>query len=178
MTIVLKIISFYKIKMELITQVDKKDNVIGARPKSDFDDPNLIHRSAHILIFNSKGEVLIQKRSSKKKKYPGQYDYSVSGTVRYGETYEQTLQREIKEELGIDIKFKKLFKFSHFDDIDSAIKVLYIGNYDGDFILQKEEIESIKWVSLEELKEDINNNSRDYCEPFIVSLKKYFKEYS
>jgi isopentenyldiphosphate isomerase len=66
---------------EMCLEVDKNNRVIGLRSIPDFQTGKYIHRSAHLLLFNSKGDVLIQKRSSNKRWYPNLYTYSVSGTV-------------------------------------------------------------------------------------------------
>jgi isopentenyldiphosphate isomerase len=104
--------------VELITEVDINDNIIGARPKTDFfDNPSLICRTSHLYLLNSQGKLLIQMRAKNRKNYPDQYDASVSGTVRADETYEQALEREMKEELNIQTPFEYVLKGFYKDDI-------------------------------------------------------------
>lgn len=74
-------------------EVDEKDNVIGFRPRDDFYTGKYIHRASHLILFNSKNEILIQKRASTKKWYPNLYTFSVSGTVA-DESYEDCIKKE------------------------------------------------------------------------------------
>ena len=159
---------------ELIIQVDKNDNIIGHRPKEDFRNSQFIHRSSQLYLFNSNGEMLIQKRSPKKKLYPNLLDASVSGTVRKDEAYEQTLKREMKEELGISEPFEFLFKFSHFDKFDKAIKKVFTAKYNSDFKLQEDEVKEVFWISVEKLKKSITKNPKKFCGPLLTGLQVYF----
>ncbi|MBC8500413.1 MAG: NUDIX domain-containing protein [Nanoarchaeota archaeon] len=161
--------------VELAIEVDEKDNVIGVRPKEEFRNSNFIHRSSHLYLFNSKGEFLVQKRAFVKKSYPGLFDASVSGTVRDGETYEQTLEREMKEELGISVPYSKLFKYEFSDDVDKAIKTVFKATYDGPFKLQKEEVEAVYWMSLGDIKQKMSEHPEQFCPPFFKALKICFK---
>ena len=163
---------------ETISEVDNEDNIIGEKPKPYFEDPKHRHRSSHLLIFNRKGEILIQKRSKQKKKYPGLWDWSMSGTVRAGETYEQTLEREMQEELGIIVRYNRLFKYSYADDIDNANKTVYAAEYEGRFELQKEEVDEVRWVSAEELAEWMKQRPQDFCAPFLKGIKIYLRKIS
>src|SRR3989338_1841408 len=130
---------------ELVTEVDREDHVIGKRVKGDFYRTERMHRSSHLMLFNSKGELLLQRRALRTKLYPGTYDYSVGGFVSAGESYRQAIAREMQEELGISLQPKMLFKFHYFDDINKAFKMVFNAIYDGTFTLQKEELDSVKW---------------------------------
>jgi isopentenyl-diphosphate Delta-isomerase len=160
---------------ELITEVDKNDNVLGSRPKSEFRNSNHIHRSSHLYVFNSKNELLIQKRAKCKEVYPDLYDASVSGTVSKDETYEETLEREMQEELGIQVPYEKLFKYSCFDDIDKAIKVVFKAKFNGPFKTDPKEVGSIHWMSLDKIKELIKTNPELFCKPFLEAIKIYLR---
>jgi isopentenyl-diphosphate Delta-isomerase len=161
----------------LVTEVNEKDEVIGARPKIDFLNSDLIHRSSHLLIFNKKGELLIQKRVSTKNLYPNLHTFAVSGTVDENETYEQTIEREMQEEVGIKVKYKVLFKFHSFDPTDKAFKTLYYAFHEGPFVKEEREIAELKWISLEDLKEDLDLNTEKYTPPFKKGMELYFKKF-
>ena len=79
--------------MGLSIEVDKNNKKIGLRTISDFQTGKFIHRSAHLLLINSKNEILIHKRSSNKVWYPNLYTYSVSGTVK-NESYTLIRRRD------------------------------------------------------------------------------------
>ena len=92
--------SGFKLKMvEQNIEVDKNDNQIGLRPRDDFYTGKYIHRSSHLILFNSKNEILLQHRAPTKKWYPNLFTYSVSGTVA-NESYEDCLGLHYRNSFG------------------------------------------------------------------------------
>lgn len=89
---------------ELFVVVDKKDRIIGYRTRYEcHHNKNLIHRAIGVVVFNKKGQILMQKRSRFKDLNPGLFTISASGHVTKGQTYYRAAQRELEEELGIKI---------------------------------------------------------------------------
>ena len=84
---------------EIFDVVDSNDQVIDQRPRSEVHRLGLLHRAIHLLVFNSKGELFLQKRSMKKDCFPGTWDSSASGHVDSGEDYDICALREHLEEL-------------------------------------------------------------------------------
>jgi isopentenyl-diphosphate Delta-isomerase len=82
--------------VEMIIEVDKNDNQVGLRPRNHFYNSKHIHRVSHLILFNSKNEILLQLRSPTKKLWPNLFTYSVDGTV-VNESYEDCIQREMQE---------------------------------------------------------------------------------
>lgn len=160
---------------DLFIEVDKNNKPIGVRPKGDFYNGKHIHRSSHLLLFNSGSLLLLQKRSQNQKWYPNLYTYSVSGTVE-DETYEQCIEHEMKEEIGINIKYKRLFIYKFFNEIDKSFHAVFIAKSDFPLRLDKNEIQSIKWISLEDLKKDILKNPEKYTPPFLEGIKIFLKK--
>ena len=158
--------------IELNIEVDKNDKKIGLRPISDFQTGKFIHRSSHLLLRNSKGEILLQKRSSNKKWYPNLYTYSVSGTVA-NENYKKCVKREMKEEIGISIPIKLLFIYKYFDKPEKAFHALFYGESDKKIIPDKREISKVLWMSPEELKKDLKKHPKKYVPHVRFGLKKY-----
>ena len=159
---------------ELALEVDKNNKKIGLRPLEDFYTGKFIHRSAHLLLSNSKGEILLQKRSKNKVLYPNLYTYSVSGFVN-DESYEDCIKHEMKEEIGISISVKLLFIYKSFDKFDKSFHALFYGKSDKKITTDKEEMSTVKWISLEEMKKDLKKNPERYVPHVIYGLKKYFK---
>jgi len=162
---------------ELCIEVDKNNKKIGLRPLTDFYTGKFIHRSVHLLLFNSKDEMLIQKRSKNKKLYPHLYTYSVSGFVN-NESYEDCIKHEMKEEIGISTPVKLLFIYKNFDKWDKSFHALFIGKIKNDKKItpDKKEMSSIKWITLEELKKDILKKPNNYVPHVVFGLKKYFRK--
>ena len=91
---------------EMFCVVDAHDRVIGAESRDYVHVNNLRHRAIHVLIFNLKGEIFLQRRSIWKDMHPGRWDSSTSGHVAPGESYEQAAHRELREEIGIDCQLE------------------------------------------------------------------------
>jgi len=157
-------------------EVDKYDNVIGLRPRDAFYTGKYIHRSAHLILFNSKDEILIQKRAADKKWYPDLYTYSVSGTVA-DESYEECIKKEMQEELGISIPAKFIFKYPFFDTFDKAFHALFAARSEKEVKPDSREMSEIKWIPAKELKRDIQKNPQKYTPPFVEGMRKYFSEF-
>lgn len=165
--------------MDIIEQnieVDENDQILGLRPRTDFYTGNYIHRSAHLILFNSKDEILIQKRAATKKWYPGLYTYSASGTVA-DEGYEDCIKREGQEEIGTSTPIKFIFKYSHFDESEKAFHAVFIGKSDDKIKPDHKEMSEIKWISIRELEDDIKTHPEKYTPPFVVGMKKYFTDF-
>ncbi len=96
--------------IEYLDVVDESDQVISQAAYTDIYRKLLTHRIVHILIFNDKGEMAIQKRSKYKSFMPNAWSTAVGGHVRSGETYEQAALREFREELGLEVPIQFLYK--------------------------------------------------------------------
>ena len=163
--------------VEYNIEVDKKDKIIGTRPRTDFYTGNYIHRASALILFNSKNEILIQKRVPTKKWHPNCYTYSVSGTVAENETYESCLKKETKEEIGISTPVKFLFKAFHSEATDKLFYSVYVGKSDDEIKFEEKEITKIKWIQVEELKKDIETNPQKYTPTFVEGMKIFFEKY-
>ena len=97
---------------ELLDVVDENDRVIAVKTRGEIHAAGLMHRAVHILVFNRRGELFLQKRSLQKDEQPGLWDSSAAGHVDSGEAYLDCAEREIEEELGIVLErpLQPLFK--------------------------------------------------------------------
>src|SRR5437016_1386908 len=98
---------------ELLDMVDLNNKVIGQAKREKVFKEGLLHRAANIFIFNSKGQVYLQKRSKKKLKYPLFWDMSAGEHVKAGESIKEAASRGVKEELGILVPLKKVIPIHH-----------------------------------------------------------------
>jgi isopentenyldiphosphate isomerase len=137
---------------ELVIIVDEENNEIGAVQRREMRAGRLTHRATYILVFNSKGELYVQKRTLNKDVYPGYYDVAAGGVVLAGETYEEGARRELAEELGISgTPLKALFNFYHEDEHIRLWGEAFSCVYDGELVLQAEEIANGKFMQIDEV---------------------------
>ena len=137
---------------EIVAIVDEKNVVIGAAPRREMRTKNLRHRSTYILVFNSRGELYVQKRTRSKDVFPGYYDPATGGVVLAGESYEQGAIRELEEEMGIrNVPLIRLFDFYFADQRTRVWGGAFSCTYDGPLTLQEEEVESVSLMTIDEI---------------------------
>jgi isopentenyldiphosphate isomerase len=158
---------------ELIDICDPENNLLNVQKmKSEAHAKGLWHRASHMFIYNSKGEVLIQLRAKDKALYPDLWDTSAAGHVDADEEPITSALREIKEEIGLSVKENdlKFFKIEKVKQIYKKILnneffYIYFLKFDGNIDklrLQDEEVQSIKFIKLDELEKDLKKNTKKY----------------
>ncbi len=103
----------YQPQNEIVQIVDRANQIIDSAPRSVMRERHLIHRASYILVFNSKNELFLQKRTMTKDVFPGTWDIAAGGVVLAGESYEESAIRELDEELGVT-EVNLQFHFDHF----------------------------------------------------------------
>jgi isopentenyl-diphosphate delta-isomerase type 1 len=148
-----------KIQMmdELFPLIDESGQVIGSATRNEcHNGSKRLHPVIHLHIFNKKGELLLQKRSVKKDIQPGKWDTSVGGHVDYGETVEEALVREVREELGIQTFTPEFLRSYIFEsDIEKEMIYSYKTVYEGPFVFAPEEIDEIRFWTMEEIEQNV-----------------------
>ncbi|MEC7186546.1 MAG: isopentenyl-diphosphate Delta-isomerase [Bacteroidota bacterium] len=167
--------------MENVILVDEKDNQVGLMPKLEAHQKGLLHRAFSVFIFNSDYKLLLQKRASSKYHSGGLWTNTCCSHPRDGEDIIDAANRRLNEEMGIKTSLRKVFDFIYTAELDNNLienefdHVLY-GVYDIDPILNKEEAEDFKWIDMETLKNDIENNTDQYTVWFKIAFD-YFYNY-
>ena len=167
--------------MENVILVDEKDNQVGLMPKLEAHQKGLLHRAFSVFIFNSDYKLLLQKRASSKYHSGGLWTNTCCSHPRDGEDIIDAANRRLNEEMGIKTSLRKVFDFIYTAELDNNLienefdHVLY-GVYDIDPILNKEEAEDFKWIDMETLKNDIENNKDQYTVWFKIAFD-YFYNY-
>lgn len=170
--------------MEFIIQVDEKDRQIGPIEKMVAHRDAVLHRAFSILIFNSKNELLLQKRDINKYHSGGLWTNTCCSHPRFMENLKVATTRRLKEEMGFTCDLKKIFSFIYKIDLENGLfehefDHVFIGKYDGDFIPNPFEVSETKWMSLEAIEEDVANNPDNYTfwfKTLLPEVIKYFKE--
>lgn len=137
---------------EIVTIVDEHNAVVGAVPRHEMRRKRLPHRSTYILVFNAQGELYVQKRSHTKDVFPSYYDPAAGGVVLAGESYAECAARELAEEMGIcDVPLTWLFEFYYADERTRVWGGVFSCVYDGDIVLQEEEVESGAFMPISDI---------------------------
>ena len=134
---------------ELLDVVDDEDQVIDTLTRGEIHRRGLKHRSIHLMVFNDRGEVFLQKRSMQKDNNPGLWDSSVSGHVDAGENYDVCVIREAVEEIGLhlDKTPERLFKLDASKETGFEFTWIYRCEHNGPFELNQDEIDCGGWFS-------------------------------
>lgn len=134
---------------EKIVIVDHRNRKTGVTTRAEMRRHNLIHRASYILVFNHQDELFLQKRTESKDIYPGRYDIAAGGVVLADETYEQSAERELREELGVgDVPLIRHFDHFYYDADNQVWGRIFSCRHDGPFVLQEEEVASGRFLSL------------------------------
>ncbi len=158
--------------MEYLDVVDEDDNVIDKASRKDCHENKLLHRAVHIMILNSQGELLLQKRTMNKDTNPGFWGSSASGHIDSGDKYRETAHRELKEELGIETDLEEIeFIRCYFEEHRENIKI-FLGKHDGPFTLNPEEVDAIEFVKPGKIKREIRLYVRKFTPQFQQAFKK------
>jgi isopentenyl-diphosphate delta-isomerase type 1 len=160
---------------EIFDIVNDQDEVIGQKPRSEVHARGLLHRAVHVLVFNARGEIFLQKRSLKKDRQPGVWDSSCSGHVDSGEHYDQTAVRELREEIGLQLSAppEKLFQLNACAETDAEFVWVYRCENNGPFQLHPDEIETGGWFAPEQVSRWINEKPHEFAPAFVFIWQKY-----
>jgi len=163
---------------ELIEVVTEKGEVIKVVPRSEIHgNPSLLHKVVHVLVFNGKGELLLQKRSMSKDVAPGKWDTSVGGHVNAGETLEDAVMREMEEELGINEGVPEyLYSYIHSNPFETELVYTYKCVYGGNINYQKDEIDKVSAWSLDAIRRNLGTGN--FSDNFEHEIEAYLKHCS
>jgi isopentenyl-diphosphate delta-isomerase type 1 len=161
---------------EFLDIVDEDDEVIGRDTRENVHARHKTHRGVHVFVLNSRGEILLQKRSEKRDYYPGYYDASVGAHVLSGETYKQAAKRETKEELGFQPSgLERICDYNSYSARQKEKRRLFVCHSEGPFDIDTEEVESVEWWPPERIREEIERGKMKFTEGFKLSFRKFIK---
>ena len=153
--------------------VDEMDRILRYAYRSKVHGDNLRHRAVHILIFNDAGEVYLQKRSRRKDRHPLLWDSSAAGHVCAGEGYDEAAQRELQEELGINVPLEKVLKVSASIRTGQEFIWLYRGQLDGELRPNRSEIEAGAFFTQSVVEGWIGARPEDFAPGFMECWEAY-----
>ena len=157
---------------EHIAWVDEQDNLLGALVRADLRERGLIGRGTYIMLFNSKGELCVHRRTLSKAIYPGYWDVAAGGMVAAGETYEQSAARELEEELGVSGVELTAHDHFYFEDGDSRLWCTsFSAVWDGPLRIQPEEVMEARFLPLATVLQEAEQ--KPYCPDAQEGLRRY-----
>jgi len=154
-----------------IAVVDAEDNIIGAEERSVARAKGLRHRIVRVFIINSRGQILLQRRSLQRLDTPGRWDQSVGGHVDEGEDYLTAARRETKEELGIEpADFRQLGKYYiERPGPGGTIRrfhAVFMAHSDAPIHADSTEISEIQWLNPPEIQALLDSRPDDFTTNF------------
>lgn len=163
-------------KEEMFPIVDEEGNITGAATRGEcHNGSKMLHPVVHLHVFNSKGELYLQKRPEWKDIQPGKWDTAVGGHVDLGENVEQALRREVREELGItDFTPERLLQYVFESDRERELVFVHKTIYDGS-VTPSEELDGGRFWSMEEIEQNIG---KGIFTPNFESEFEKIKEYA
>jgi len=168
---------------EIFDIVNERDEVVGQNTRREVHARGLWHRAVHVLVFNARGEVFLQKRSLKKDIAAGKWDSSASGHLDSGEAYDACAVREVREEIGLELAAKtatgasqplhRLFKIDARRETGWEFCWVYRCENEGPFVLHPDEIETGAWFAPDAVTQWVSKKPQDFASAFVLIWKMF-----
>lgn len=163
--------------MEHVILVNEQDEAIGTMEKMEAHRTGALHRAFSILLFNAKGEMLLQQRATNKYHSGGLWTNTCCSHPLPGETMEAATRRKLYQEMGIDLQPTFAYKFIYRAALDHGLieheyDHVYIGSYDGEPNINQDEVSDWKYIDMLALREDLRQHPADYTYWFKLIVEQ------
>ena len=165
---------------ELVILVNENDEQLGLMPKMEAHEKALLHRAFSVFTFNQKGELLLQQRAASKYHSPLLWTNTCCSHQRNGESNIDAGKRRLQEEMGFVCDLKEVFSFVYKAPFDNGLTEheldhVMVGDYNENPKINKEEVENFKWMTVENVKMDMEVNPENYTAWFRIIFDRYYK---
>ena len=165
---------------EHVILVNENDEQIGTMPKMEAHEKAVLHRAFSVFIFNDTNELMLQQRAEHKYHSPLLWTNTCCSHQRVGETNLEAGKRRLQEEMGFVTALKETISFVYKAPFDNGLTEheydhVMVGSYNDEPIINPEEVESWKWMSLESVKVDIELHPELYTEWFKIIFDKFYE---
>ena len=166
-------------EQEKVILVDENDSPLGVMEKMEAHQKGLLHRAFSVFIVNDKCELMLQQRAKEKYHSPGLWTNTCCSHQRVGESSIEAGNRRLKEEMGVECELKEIFSFKYQCEFDNGLieheyDHVMLGRYNAVPNININEVKGWKWMSLSELKEDMNIHPQNYTVWFKIIFDKFF----
>lgn len=167
-------------KEENVILVNERDEQIGLMPKMEAHQKALLHRAFSVFIFNDKDELMLQQRAYTKYHSPGLWTNTCCSHQREGESNIEAGKRRLKEEMGFSTDLKDTTSFIYKAPFDNGLTEhefdhILVGKYNNEPNLNPGEAAGYKWLTLEEVKKDMEVNPHIYTAWFKIIFDNYYQ---
>jgi isopentenyl-diphosphate delta-isomerase len=158
----------------LVDAVNGNDVPVSVIARAELFQRHANFRVAHDLIFNSSGELLIQKLARTRLRHPGYWGSSVAAYLFAGESYRDAAERRLAQELGVqNVNLEFIGKISMIDDGCQKFIGIFVGLYDGPFTADREQIEELEFMPLQQIHALSDSGTRLFTPTFLKVLEFY-----
>lgn len=166
-------------KEEQVILVNEKDEQLGLMPKQEAHIKGVLHRAFSVFIFNEKNELMLQQRALHKYHTPGLWTNTCCSHPRDGETTLDAGKRRLMEEMGFTTPLKETTSFIYKAPFDNGLTEheldhILIGTYSGEPNINPDEVADWKWMTMDEVKKDIEQNPDIYTAWFKIIFDKFY----
>ncbi|TVR82537.1 MAG: isopentenyl-diphosphate Delta-isomerase [Chitinophagaceae bacterium] len=170
-------------KDEYVVLVNKNDREVGIMEKMEAHEKGLLHRAFSVLVFNKKGEWLLQKRADDKYHSPAKWTNTCCSHPRPEEKVEDAAARRLQEEMGFNTPLKHKFSFiykAEFENnlIEHEFDHVFIGYYDKNPELNTQEASSYCWKKTKDISTEIQSNPENFTPWFKIIFERFLTENS
>ncbi|WP_177763812.1 isopentenyl-diphosphate Delta-isomerase [Flavobacterium sp. I3-2] len=164
---------------EFVVLVNQNDEQIGLMAKLEAHEKALLHRAFSVFVLNEKNEIMLQQRAKDKYHSPLLWTNTCCSHQRENESNLEAGRRRLKEEMGFETSLVELFSFIYKAPFDNGLTEhefdhVMIGYYNDEPVINREEVESWKWMSIENVKSDMQINPAIYTEWFKIIFEKFY----
>jgi len=166
---------------DFVILVNKNDKKIGLMPKMEAHKKGALHRAFSVFIFNNKNELMIQKRNINKYHSPGLWTNTCCSHQKDGESNISAGKRRLLEEMGFCVELNEIGSFIYNVGVDNGLiehelDYILVGKYNGNVKINSDEVDNWKWMSLDNIKDDIRIRSKNYTEWFKIIMDNYYTQ--
>lgn len=168
-------------KEEFVVLVDPADHAVGVMEKMEAHRKGLLHRAISVFIFNSMGDLLIHKRADGKYHSAGLWTNACCSHPRDNETPHDAAVRRLREEMGMECSLRPVFTIIYRAELDHDLTEhefdhIFIGNTDAVPVPEASEVSEWKYISLHDLRADMNSFPGNYTEWFRIIFPRITTE--